>query len=508
MTSPRLPSALVVWALFAVFVRVLATLFTQHLGFAAISDDDFARVEIAQRFAQNPRWDASGTSWLPFPFWLTGGVMMLSSPTLGVARALAWATSIASVLGFMACGHAVGLRGRWKGLVTCFFAALPHAVWLGVATVPEGMTAVLVLAGLVTLRGSLAARWVGAASLLAATLCRYETWPIAVVVGCHYGWDGWRRGWRSNLGAWALTLGSLLGPGTWVLHGALNHGDGLFFVKRVASYRAALGVSAQSWLSVLGNYPRALLSEEPLVALLCVSALVLNWRARANDRATPGATPPSRAMPSQVTPLLWGAAALVGFLVWGDVINGAPTHHPERALLPVWLVGLLVGGRALQGACLLRKGERPSTGSLSSLNGLPVALFASTAIGSGLWWQHEAKHFVDRSHELALGEYVAAELLPNADMSRHVFVETRGYGYVAVAVGSAKPWCVEGYNPEDPRQAAHGPPWENGPSLAAFFAERKVAYAVVPPERDAALRQVATPTAPFGSSLIFRFGPP
>ena len=33
------------------------------------------------------------------------------------------------------------------------------------------------------------------------------------------------------------------------------------------------------------------------------------------------------------------AAAILAFLVYGDVRDGAPTHHPERALLPIlWIL--------------------------------------------------------------------------------------------------------------------------------------------------------------------------
>jgi hypothetical protein len=33
----------------------------------------------------------------------------------------------------------------------------------------------------------------------------------------------------------------------------------------------------------------------------------------------------------------------MAFLVWGDVHDGAPTHHPARALAPVWWILLAMG---------------------------------------------------------------------------------------------------------------------------------------------------------------------
>ena len=38
-------------------------------GFRAVSDDDFARVVLAQQWAAHPTLDPTGTSWLPVPFW-------------------------------------------------------------------------------------------------------------------------------------------------------------------------------------------------------------------------------------------------------------------------------------------------------------------------------------------------------------------------------------------------------------------------------------------------------
>src|SRR5215204_3578287 len=58
-------------------------------GFRALSDDDYARIVIAQRFAAQPSLDPSGTSWLPFPFWVHGSMMALFGREPSVARATA-----------------------------------------------------------------------------------------------------------------------------------------------------------------------------------------------------------------------------------------------------------------------------------------------------------------------------------------------------------------------------------------------------------------------------------
>ena len=44
-----------------------------HLGFSHVSDDDYARVVIAERFAHAPHLDPSATSWLAATaFWMRG----------------------------------------------------------------------------------------------------------------------------------------------------------------------------------------------------------------------------------------------------------------------------------------------------------------------------------------------------------------------------------------------------------------------------------------------------
>ncbi len=53
-----------------VALKALMGAFVRRCGFEQVSDDDYARTVIAQLFAHSPRWDPSGTSWLPLPFWI------------------------------------------------------------------------------------------------------------------------------------------------------------------------------------------------------------------------------------------------------------------------------------------------------------------------------------------------------------------------------------------------------------------------------------------------------
>src|SRR5258708_3062804 len=90
-------------------LKIVVGAWLLHLGFSHISDDDYARVVIAETFAHAPKLDPSGTSWLPFPFWLTGSVMMAFGRSLPVARALAFALGVISVAPVYLAARAIGI---------------------------------------------------------------------------------------------------------------------------------------------------------------------------------------------------------------------------------------------------------------------------------------------------------------------------------------------------------------------------------------------------------------
>src|SRR5690348_440120 len=84
-------------------LKIALSLVVLRLGFSHVSDDDYARTVISERFAHAPTLDPSGTSWLPFPFWMTGAAMTLFGRTLEVARAVHIAASaLASAFAYLA----------------------------------------------------------------------------------------------------------------------------------------------------------------------------------------------------------------------------------------------------------------------------------------------------------------------------------------------------------------------------------------------------------------------
>ena len=278
-------------------------------GVYAISDDDFARVTIAQRWVVAPTLDPSETSWLPAQFWLLGFVgrlfgrswecMQNASVMLGMLAAayLAW-----ELCAFAPKGHTAALAVG---------AALLSAwgVWCGACTVPEAYTGLLSTAALVALTRD-RFPWHAAVALLVAGLSRYETWPVLALVALL------GRAWKR--GPWAY--GALLAPVGWMLWNRVSHGDSLYFLARVATYREAH--AAQEASSGL-HFPASAL-EGMLWLGPALPALALSWRMGAVKQRQLSLS------------LGLGALCTVLFLAYGDARGGAPTHHAARALVGVW----------------------------------------------------------------------------------------------------------------------------------------------------------------------------
>lgn len=340
MRSLRLPAALVasVVALVvttALLLRVKGGLWPGAPVFTAISDDDFARITIAQALVQRPRLDPSGTSWLPFPFWMQGAVFAVFGRSLQVAYATAIVSSGLATALLLWTARLLGCSPtRASGLVALCFL-FPVAPFLAAATVPEVPTAALAVFGVVASCTPTAPRWcrgLGLLSLSAATLSRYETWPMAAVVAGVVLWRA-ARSRRTPRGDDFAQAGhaalALAGPAAWMAWSLFAHGDALWFFHRVAAFRA----HHVETTGIFAAYPLTFLRHGAAGLLL---AAVATWSSMRRARQGDGPADSDAAHA-----LLVAAAASFAFLVAGDWIGGAPTHHPERALLPVW-VGLVL----------------------------------------------------------------------------------------------------------------------------------------------------------------------
>ena len=163
-------------------------------------------------------------------------------------------------------------------------------------------------------------------AMLAATLSRYEAWPVAVVVAVFAAWGpGRATGWKRPV----LAMVPLAGPALWIVHNAIAYGDALSFLHRVSHFRSALGLSSRGYG---GAYWLGLVGGSPAVAFAATAIVFLALRRKGDREFDMGRY------------LSWGAGAvaLLAFLVVGDFLGGAPTHHPERALLLIWLLATLL----------------------------------------------------------------------------------------------------------------------------------------------------------------------
>jgi hypothetical protein len=205
-----------------------------------------------------------------------------------------------------------------------------------------------------------------------------------------------------------------------MLHGQHAYGDPFFFVSRVASYRQMLGRSATSLAEALLGYPKALLRAEPELALALLAAIPLLWQ---------------RKLPRSLLRPALGALVLLGFLIWGDLRDGAPTHHPERPLLCIWLVGCLVAAVAVTHWFERRRGWL--------LAALPLVVTASVLRP----WYTYRDSFADRRSELSIGRQ-ASQLV----RSGRLLIDSGDYGYFAVVAAFEDPRRAVGVVDGDPRQ--------------------------------------------------------
>ena len=308
------------WAAGLVAIKSAAMLVALRGGFEQISDDDYARTVIAQTFAHAPHLDPSGTSWLPFPFWLYGVLMMVFGRSLGVARAVAFALGALSPLPVYA-----GMRSMQSTRIVCAVAAAfatltPWSVWLGLAPVPEGWAGACAAAALFFVADK---PLVAAALVCVASLSRYEAWPLAAFVAAICAVGAARADARSRVWLGGAAALAAFGPCAWLVNNALAHGDAFHFIARVTAFRRA-NTTPMPLAARLAEYPIALFDDARAIVIASIFGALAAFR--------------DRAFRARWVLPMGGAALTLAFLIYGDVRDGAPTHHAVRALVPVFTV--------------------------------------------------------------------------------------------------------------------------------------------------------------------------
>lgn len=444
----------------AALARVIGAVVIGHLGFSVVSDDDFARVVLAQKQALAPRLDPTGTSWLPLPFWVVGAGLRVFGPTLAVARGLSFAAGplFGACLGAFAVW--VGLRPGRALAASVAAAAMPWSMQLGVATVPEVPAAICMALGCLALASEDGrARVVGGAALLVSTSSRYDAWIVSFGFAAFTTFDAVRS--RRHRSAYVLgALLSVAGPIGWTLYQYRAFGQPFRYLGLVRSYRKALGQGPSLAARLLG-YPLGIVEElrEVLGAALVGGAAASGSGRRDLRWARPLA--------------LAGLQLLT--LIAGDVRDGAPTHHPERALLGPALVVLFAAADAVGGAL----------GSLPRRRAAVLALCAAAAYGG---WVGVRLHRSLRWYASAprLREVAAGRALAGLPVGTRVLLDTRDfagggldYGYYAVLAAFGRPSDAVVDRDQDPRKPRRASAFTDGATLDARRAETGTRAALV-----------------------------
>jgi hypothetical protein len=259
---------------------------------------------------------------------------MTGSAMIAFGRSLETARNVAMLMSALSCGAVyLALRAaqvaRVPAIVATVFAmSLPWSAWLGAASVPEGFTPQLMVIGMVTANApTLRARSLGGVALLAASLSRYEAWPICAL----FFLSGLNAPFLSK--RFAAHATPILGPLAWMAWNLHAHRSATHFLTRVAAYRDAIGASDKDFWEAFLIYPRALLAigTEPIF-LGCFGLIVVCMR---------------RDLRQRWAPPLFACITLFAFLIYGESRGGAPTHHPERAVLAAAWVLIVLGVDAI-----------------------------------------------------------------------------------------------------------------------------------------------------------------
>jgi 4-amino-4-deoxy-L-arabinose transferase-like glycosyltransferase len=200
---------------------------------------------------------------------------------------------------------------------------------------------------------------------------------------------------------------------------AYAHGSAFHFVERVAAYRQAIGAAPASLITRLTTFPVAVATAAPAItgcAAVGAAALAVDGQVRARW-----------AWP------LASAIAILAFLVAGDLRDGAPTHHPERAVIPItWILAAF----AADALVTLARRIAPARASQRVLvaNAVAIAILGWCLTLPGRWADHPASSASEsRDAQIARGLVLAAQPPP------HVTVTPCDYEHFALIAAFGAP---------------------------------------------------------------------
>ena len=267
---------------------------------------------------------------------------------------------------------------------------------------------------------------------------------------------------RAALVANAISATALVGPAVWIAWNHFTRGDAFDFVARVTAYRRALGEGTdESILARLIAYPIALAKELPEIAIPFAAALLL--------AAVPRLRPTIVARLRRHAAPLSLAAVQVVALAAALVKDGAPTHHPERAVLfPALAMAVFVADVAVGLAPKLPRALAYVAGAALFVRAAAIPLAGRAS-------------FAQRESEVAMGQVVANKTRPEAK----ILIEVTDYGYFAILASSGRPESFELDRDLDPRHPIVPPVFDDDADHIAWLRERGVDYLIGPRDESA-----------------------
>jgi hypothetical protein len=261
--------------------RLLLQVMLYRFGFISLSADEFGRVVLAARWAQNPHTVWSGV-WLPFHMYMFGTALRLKWDMLYVPRIIVILMGVISILLMYVLTNRL-LESRRIGLISAFLLAVnPVHIWLSSTPLTGIPHLTLVLAAILSLvvhlkHGRQFYIYLGAFMLALANGFRFEAWMLSVVFSLSLVGRGILLYKRKELDfkqSLNLIFGAIipwLFPIAWVVGSWLATGNPLSFMQSINSYKLTWYGPTSSYR----NYLATSLKIDPYATILVVLALVV-----------------------------------------------------------------------------------------------------------------------------------------------------------------------------------------------------------------------------------------
>lgn len=274
----------------AVALRLALLVLLYGGGFTALTADDFARVVVAARWAEDGAHVTHGP-WPPLQFWILGTALRVDWDLVWTPRAVAIVAGLIAIP--LAYAIAARLGGRAAGCIAALaLAASPSHVWLGATPLSEGLYGTLWLGAVLA-----AMRWTetrrGAALLVAALLLaaadgvRLEGWIVSALFVVLVLWRmlvdtragaGLRR--RDVTTAVLAVVIVAAVPIAWTVSDARASGTVLGFLREIERYKADFATRGRAFPAGPGTWAHVVVALDPSLVPAALAGAITLLRAR------------------------------------------------------------------------------------------------------------------------------------------------------------------------------------------------------------------------------------